>query len=74
MKTESVLEKVFASGELAVTSECGPPRGAVPEKIIEKAKMLQGYVDAVVGFGYPEIMALHLHGNGFNQIGVIVYN
>ncbi len=47
MKTESVLEKVFASGELAVTSECGPPRGAVPEKIIEKAKMLQGYVDAV---------------------------
>ena len=47
MKTESVLEKVFASGELAVTSECGPPRGALPEKIIEKAKMLQGYVDAV---------------------------
>ena len=47
MKTESVLEKVFASGEFAVTSECGPPRGAVPEKIIEKAKMLKGYVDAV---------------------------
>ncbi len=47
MKTESVLEKVFASGELAVTSECGPPRGALAEKIIEKAKMLQGYVDAV---------------------------
>ena len=47
MKTESVLEKVFASGELAVTSECGPPRGAVPDKIIEKAKMLKGYVDAV---------------------------
>jgi methylenetetrahydrofolate reductase (NADPH) len=47
MKTESILEKVFASGELAVTSECGPPRGAVPEKIIEKAKMLKGYVDAV---------------------------
>ena len=47
MKTESILEKVFASGKLAVTSECGPPRGAVPEKIIEKAKMLQGYVDAV---------------------------
>ena len=47
MKTESVLEKIFASGEFAVTSECGPPRGAVPEKIIEKAKMLKGYVDAV---------------------------
>jgi methylenetetrahydrofolate reductase (NADPH) len=47
MKTESVLEKIFTSGELAVTSECGPPRGAAPEKIIEKAKMLKGYVDAV---------------------------
>jgi methylenetetrahydrofolate reductase (NADH) len=47
MKTESILEKVFASGELAVTSECGPPRGTVAEKILEKAKMLQGYVDAV---------------------------
>jgi methylenetetrahydrofolate reductase (NADPH) len=47
MKTESVLEKIFASGELAVTSECGPPRGSAPEKIIEKAKMLKGYVDAV---------------------------
>jgi len=47
MKTESVLEKVIASGNLAVTSECGPPRGAVPEVIMEKAKMLKGYVDAV---------------------------
>ncbi|MCG6911797.1 MAG: methylenetetrahydrofolate reductase [Deltaproteobacteria bacterium] len=47
MKTESKLEKVLASGNLAVTSECGPPRGAVPEKIKEKAEMLRGYVDAV---------------------------
>jgi len=47
MKTESVLEKVFNSGQLAVTSECGPPRGALPEKVIEKAKMLEGYVDAI---------------------------
>ena len=47
MKTESVLEKVIAAGNLAVTSECGPPRGTSSEKIIEKAKMLQGYVDAV---------------------------
>jgi len=38
MKTESVLEKVIASGKLAVTSECGPPRGAVPETIIEKSQ------------------------------------
>ena len=47
MKTESKLEKVLASGNLAVTSECGPPRGAVPEKVREKAEMLRGYVDAV---------------------------
>ena len=47
MKTESVLEKVLKSGNLAVTSECGPPRGAVAEKVIKKAEMLKGYVDAV---------------------------
>lgn len=47
MKTESALEKVLSSGNLAVTSECGPPRGAVPEKIEEKAKMLSGCVDAI---------------------------
>jgi methylenetetrahydrofolate reductase (NADPH) len=47
MKTESVLEKVLASGQLAVTGECGPPRGVVPEKIREKAEMLKGFVDAV---------------------------
>ena len=47
MKTESKLEKVLASGNLAVTSECGPPRGALPDKVKEKAEMLRGYVDAV---------------------------
>ena len=47
MKTESALEKVLSSGNLAVTSECGPPRGAVPEKIKEKAEMLSGNVDAI---------------------------
>lgn len=47
MKTESTLEKVLAAGHLAVTSECGPPRGALPEKIKEKAEMLRGYVDAI---------------------------
>src|SRR4030042_3856767 len=46
-KTESTLEKVLAAGHLAVTSECGPPRGAVPEKVIEKANLLKGYVDAI---------------------------
>jgi methylenetetrahydrofolate reductase (NADPH) len=47
MKTESELEKVLSAGHLAVTSECGPPRGAVPEKIREKAEMLRGYADAI---------------------------
>ncbi len=47
MKTESALEKVLSSGQLAVTSECGPPRGAVPEKIKEKAELLKDAVDAV---------------------------
>ena len=47
MKTDSILEKVLESGQLAVTSECGPPRGSVPEKITEKAELLRGVVDAV---------------------------
>jgi methylenetetrahydrofolate reductase (NADPH) len=47
MKTESVLEKVLSAGHVAVTGECGPPRGALPEKVKEKAELLRGYVDAV---------------------------
>jgi methylenetetrahydrofolate reductase (NADPH) len=47
MKTESALEKVLTAGHMAVTSECGPPRGALPQKIKEKAEMLRGYVDAI---------------------------
>jgi methylenetetrahydrofolate reductase (NADPH) len=47
MKTESRLEKILAAGHLAVTSECGPPRGCLPDHLIEKAKYLEGIVDAV---------------------------
>ena len=47
MRTESKLEKVLAAGHLAVTSECGPPRGAMPDKVVEKGKYLEGVVDAV---------------------------
>lgn len=47
MKTDSILEKILAAGHLAVTSECGPPRGALPEKVKEKAELLRGCVDAV---------------------------
>lgn len=47
MKTESRLEKVLATGQWAVTSECGPPRGSVPEKIKEKANLIKDHVDAI---------------------------
>jgi len=47
MKTESKLEKILAAGHLAVTSECGPPRGANADVVREKAKFLDGIVDAV---------------------------
>ena len=35
-KTPSKLEKILASGNMAVTSECGPPRGSDPERHIKK--------------------------------------
>ncbi len=47
MKTDSRLEKILAAGHLAVTSECGPPRGAQPDKVREKGRYLHGIVDAV---------------------------
>ncbi len=47
MKTDSYLEKVLAAGHLAVTSECGPPRGATAASVQDKAKYLDGVVDAV---------------------------
>jgi methylenetetrahydrofolate reductase (NADPH) len=46
-KTPSKLEKILASGQLAVTSECGPPRGSDPEVIIRKAEMIRNHVDAI---------------------------
>ena len=46
-KTPSKLEKILASGNLAVTSECGPPRGSDPETIIEKANLIKDHVDAI---------------------------
>lgn len=47
MKTDSKLEKILAAGHLAVTGECGPPRGAMPDKVREKVKYLEDVVDAV---------------------------
>ncbi|MDQ1269524.1 MAG: hypothetical protein QG618_832, partial [Thermodesulfobacteriota bacterium] len=47
MKTESRLEKVLASGQLAVTSEVGPPRGCNIDIVKEKANMIKDYVDSI---------------------------
>jgi len=46
MKTASRLEKILDTGAFAVTSECGPPRGADPDVIREKGALLKGVVDA----------------------------
>ena len=46
-KTPSKLEKMLASGNMAVTSECGPPRGSDPEAILKKAEMIRNHVDAI---------------------------
>ena len=46
-KTPSKLEKILAAGHLAVTSECGPPRGSDPEVIIKKAGLIKDHVDSV---------------------------
>jgi len=47
VKTPSRLEKVLAGGHMAVTSECGPPRGSDPEPIKKKADMIKDHVDAI---------------------------
>ena len=46
-KTPSKLEKILTAGHLAVTSECGPPRGSDGDVITKKAEMIKDYVDAV---------------------------
>lgn len=47
VKTPSKLEKILAAGHLAVTSECGPPRGSDLEVITKKADMIKDFVDAI---------------------------
>ena len=47
MNTPSKLEKVFRSGHIAVTSECGPPRGSDPEAVTSKGALIKDHVDAV---------------------------
>ena len=47
VKTPSKLEKILAQGHLAVTSECGPPRGSDAEEIKKKAELIRNHVDAI---------------------------
>jgi methylenetetrahydrofolate reductase (NADPH) len=46
-KTASRLERILAGGHLAVTSECGPPRGSDPKVITDKGHMIKDHVDAI---------------------------
>ncbi|MBW2521811.1 MAG: methylenetetrahydrofolate reductase [Deltaproteobacteria bacterium] len=47
LKTDSRLRSVLAAGHLAVTAECGPPRGSDPAAINRKGELLKNHVDAV---------------------------
>jgi methylenetetrahydrofolate reductase (NADPH) len=47
MNIESRLKKVLDRGGFAVTAECGPPKGADPEVVKSKGKLLNGYVDSI---------------------------
>ena len=47
MKTESQLRKVLVADRFAVTAECGPPKGADPEAVLKKGKLLAGYADSI---------------------------
>jgi len=47
VKTPSRLEKILSLGHLAVTSECGPPRGSDSATIKEKGELIRNHADAV---------------------------
>ncbi len=47
MNNASRLKGVLEAGRFAVTAECGPPKGANPEVLFQKAEKLKECVDAV---------------------------
>ena len=47
LTTSSKLEKVLAAGHMAVTSECGPPRGCDGSVVEQKANLIKDYVDVI---------------------------
>lgn len=46
MVKQSNLQRVLSEKKFAVTAEIGPPKGADPNKILEKAEIVKGYADA----------------------------
>ncbi len=47
MKSGSNLEKILASGQFAVTAECGPPKGTSGKVIQRKGDILKSHCDAL---------------------------
>jgi methylenetetrahydrofolate reductase (NADPH) len=47
IRSESRLERILHEGVFAVTAEVVPPRGADPAAVVEQARALVGYADAV---------------------------
>jgi methylenetetrahydrofolate reductase (NADPH) len=47
MSTDSQIKKVLSSGHFAVTAEAGPPKGADPEAVRNKGRVLKGFVDSI---------------------------
>lgn len=47
MKSGSNLEKILASGQFAVTAECGPPKGVSAKVIQRKGELLKFHCDAL---------------------------
>jgi methylenetetrahydrofolate reductase (NADPH) len=47
VSNKSRLKRVLEKGRFAVTAECGPPKGADPQVILDKAEKLRGKVDAL---------------------------
>ena len=45
--TDSKLAKILAAGHMAVTSECGPPRGSDAGVITHKAELIKDHVDDI---------------------------
>ncbi|HDM10633.1 MAG TPA: methylenetetrahydrofolate reductase [Desulfobacteraceae bacterium] len=47
MSNTRSLKKTLQQGHFAVTAECGPPKGADAEAVLQKAELLRGKVDAI---------------------------